>query len=114
MATDKLGGEEFAFLFVPFGSPLAGVAVFSGSRLLWEKFLSSREKIATALGLAVAGETRVPRRIAVPLLRARGTAVTAAICADHLCEILEATRVSIIFLASKKPRLLACSDASAI
>jgi len=114
MANDKLGDEEFAFLFVPFGSPFAGVAVFSGSRLLWERFQSSREKITTALSFTISGEARFPRRLAVPLLRARGTAVTAAICADHLCEILEATRVSIIFLASKKPRLLACSDASAI
>lgn len=114
LATDKLGGEEFAFLFVPFGSPLAGVAVFSGSRLLWEKCQSSREKIATALNLATAGEARVPRKIAVPLLRARGVSGTAGICADHLCGLLGAARVSILTLASKKPRLMACSGASSI
>jgi biotin carboxyl carrier protein len=114
MATDKLGDEEFAFVFIPFGSPFAGVAVFSGSRLLWEKFHASRAKISTALNLAVAGETRFPRRIDIPLLRSRSVAGTAAICADHLCGILGAARVSILSLSSKKPRLLACSGASSI
>jgi multidrug efflux pump subunit AcrA (membrane-fusion protein) len=114
LATDKIGSEEFAFLFVPFGSPLRGIAVFSGPKSLWDRFQSARSTILPALGMLAENGVQLPRHIAIPLVRSRGLPQTAGICADHLCALLGAKRVSILRLGGKKARLLACSGASSI
>jgi hypothetical protein len=114
LATDKIGPEEFAFLFVPVGSPSRGVAVFSGPKNLWERFQSARSTILAAVGTISENGAQVSRKVAIPLVRARGVSQTAGLCADHLSSLLGAKRVSILDIGGKEPRLLACSGASSI
>jgi len=114
VAQDAKGDADSSFLFVPFGSPTAGIAVFSGDAGIWKRFQSARATISAALEMVHSPDLPQTHRVAVPLLRSRGVLGAAGICADHLCEILGAKRISILRLGSKKPSLLACSGASSI
>lgn len=114
VAKDTQGDADLSFLFLPFGSPSKGVAVFLGDSDIWVRFQSSRAMIASALALISPSSAERGADLAVPLLRSSGARGAAGVCADHLCEILGAKRVSVIRRHGKKNRLLACSGVSKI
>jgi len=51
LATNTIGSEGFAFQFVLIGSPLRGIAVFSGPKNLWDCFQSARATVLAAVGM---------------------------------------------------------------
>lgn len=114
VAKDTQADAEVSFLFVPFGSTLAGVAVFSGDTGIWARFQESRSTIGAALDLISADSPATGSSLTVPLLRSSSARDAAGVCADYLCEILGANRVSIIRRLGKKNRILACSGVSKI
>ena len=113
-AKDTEGNPDVSFLFVPIGSPLAGVAVFSGDPQIWPRFQASRSVVSSALAWISPAVVSKANALAVPLLRSSGARGAAGVCADHLCEILGAKRVSVIRQHGKKNRLLACSGVAKI
>lgn len=113
-AKDTEGNPDVSFLFLPIGSPLAGVAVFSGDSQIWPRFQASRSVVSSALALISPAGVGSGAYLAVPLLRSSGARGVAGVCADHLCEILGAKRVSVIRRHGKKKRLLACSGVAKI
>jgi biotin carboxyl carrier protein len=113
-AKDTEGNPDVSFLFVPIGSPLTGVAVFSGDSQIWPRFQASRSVVSSALAWISPAVVSKANALAVPLLRSSGARGAAGVCADHLCEILGAKRVSVIRQHGKKKRLLACSGVAKI
>jgi len=96
------------YVFVYFSS---GVAVFSGSESIWEKFQSHQAEVVACLSLT----TRQPERgrdlslFATALFKARTLEMTARVCADFFFHELKASRVSIFCRQGKKWDLLAVS-----